>query len=125
MPVAMRSSPWSGSRARMISMPLRDRLIHEIPSLGSAEEAAQWARTALAAKNTLTASDARLLEVAFRLRLSALEPEGPPQDAGPGSPEAGEQANLSSEPLGPGWAVPRQGEILHAFRNSRAKMVQT
>ncbi len=88
------------------SAALRDRLIHEIPSLGSAEEAAQWARTALAAKNTLTASDARLLEVAFRLRLSALEPEGPPQDAGPGSPEAGEQANLSSEPLGPGWAVP-------------------
>src|SRR6266852_2311139 len=64
---------------------LRDELVHEIASLGSSADAAQWARTALAAKNTLAASDARLLEVAFELRLSALEPEGQPWDAGSAS----------------------------------------
>src|SRR6266446_6048874 len=57
-------------------------------------EAAQWGGPALAAKNTLSASDAPLLGVGFELRLSALEPEGPPQDAGLASPEAGEQASL-------------------------------
>jgi hypothetical protein len=45
-------------------------------AIGSAAEAAQWARTALPAKNTLTASDARMVEVAFELRLSSLVAEG-------------------------------------------------
>jgi ERF superfamily len=87
------------------SAALRDQLMREIASLGSVEDAAQWARTALAARNTLTASDARLLGVAFELRLSALEPEGSLQDVGRGSPEAGEQAGLSAPPV-PGSAVP-------------------
>jgi hypothetical protein len=57
------------------SAALRDQLIGEVASLRSAAEAARWARTALAEKNTLTASDARLLEVAFELRLSSVESE--------------------------------------------------
>jgi len=42
--------------------------------------AAQWARTVLLAKDTPTASDARLLELAFELRLSSFESGGHPQE---------------------------------------------
>ncbi len=55
------------------SAALRDRLVHEVAGLGSADVAVEWARSALAAKNTLTASDARLVQLAFELRLSALQ----------------------------------------------------
>jgi hypothetical protein len=51
---------------------LRDRLVGEIASIPSAEHGAEWAYQALPAKNTLTASDARLVQLAFELRLSAL-----------------------------------------------------
>ena len=54
------------------SAALRDRLLKEIAALSSEDSATDWAQRALAAKNQLTASDARLLEVAFELRLSAL-----------------------------------------------------
>jgi hypothetical protein len=56
------------------SVALRDRLVREVARLDSTEAAAEWARAALPAKNTLTGSDARLVQVAFELRLSALEP---------------------------------------------------
>jgi len=42
--------------------------------------AAQRARTVLLAKKTPTASDARLLELAFELRLSSFESGGHPQE---------------------------------------------
>src|SRR5262249_35545860 len=50
------------------------RLLKEIAALPSEDSATDWAQRALVAKNQLTASDARLLEVAFELRLSALLP---------------------------------------------------
>ena len=53
---------------------LRERLLVEIATLPSEDSATDWAQRALAAKNQLTASDVRLLEVAFELRLSALLP---------------------------------------------------
>jgi hypothetical protein len=53
---------------------LRDRLLKEIAALTSEDRATDWARRALVAKNQLTAPDARLLEVAFELQLSALLP---------------------------------------------------
>src|SRR5262245_37618667 len=53
---------------------LRDRLLKEIAALPSEDSATDWAQGALVAKNQLTASDARLLQVAFELRLSALLP---------------------------------------------------
>jgi hypothetical protein len=51
---------------------LRERLVLEIESIPSADLAAAWAREALAAKNSLTASDAKLVEEAFERRLSEL-----------------------------------------------------
>jgi hypothetical protein len=50
---------------------LRDRLLGEIAALPSEDSAADWAQRALAAKNQLIAADAKLLQVAFELRLSA------------------------------------------------------
>src|SRR2546422_6762057 len=53
------------------SAALRDELVREVAWIGSPAAAARWARTALPAKNTLPAWDARLIEGAFGLRLSA------------------------------------------------------
>jgi len=65
----------SGSRPVLSSnesAALRDRLLGEIAGLQSQESATNWAQGALAAKNQLTASDAKLLEEAFEKRLSEL-----------------------------------------------------
>jgi ERF superfamily len=56
------------------SADLRDRLLGEIAGLQSQESAANWAQGALAAKNHLTASDAKLLEAVFEKKLSELLP---------------------------------------------------
>jgi len=56
------------------SAALRDRLLGEIAVLQSQESATNWAQGALAAKNQLAASDAKLLEEAFEKRLSELLP---------------------------------------------------
>jgi hypothetical protein len=74
---------------------LRDRLLKEIAALPSEDSATDWAQRALAAKNQLTASDARLLEVAFELRLSALLPsEGSESSVAGGSLD---QPSLASD----------------------------
>ena len=54
------------------SATLRDRLLSEIGEITSSELAASWAQEALAAKNKLAASDAKLIEDRFEQRLSAL-----------------------------------------------------
>jgi hypothetical protein len=56
------------------SLALRDKLLGEITSLESGESATNWAQGALAAKNRLSAEDARLLEEAFEKKLSELLP---------------------------------------------------
>jgi hypothetical protein len=59
------------------SAALRDRLLGEIAGLQSGESATNWAEGALAAKNQLSASDAKLLEEGFETKLSELlPPEG-------------------------------------------------
>src|SRR5262245_2808706 len=55
---------------------LRDRLLAEIGNIASAELAAGWARKALAAKNKLAESDAKLVEDAFEQRLSGFASAG-------------------------------------------------
>ena len=52
------------------SAAMRDRLLAELASIPSADLAACWAREALTAKNSLTASDAKLVEDTFEQRLS-------------------------------------------------------
>jgi len=54
------------------SSALRDRLLAEIGEIASAERAASWAQEALAAKNKLKASDAKVVEETFEQKLLAL-----------------------------------------------------
>jgi hypothetical protein len=80
------------------SAALRDRLLGEIAALSSQDGATAWAREALRAKNSLTATDAKLLEDAFEQKLagfSTAESAIPvasghaPAVPAPGSQEAG------------------------------------
>jgi hypothetical protein len=69
--------PIGNGHARVVldaerSAALRDRLLTEIGDISSTELAASWARAALSAKNSLTASDAKIVEDAFEQRLSQL-----------------------------------------------------
>src|SRR5919197_3162585 len=50
----------------------REKLLTELGNITSADLAAAWAREALIAKNSLTATDAKLVEDAFERRLSEL-----------------------------------------------------
>src|SRR6266540_7194464 len=54
------------------SSTLREKLLLEIGSISSPDVAAAWAHVALAAKNSLTAADAKLVEDGFERRLSEL-----------------------------------------------------
>jgi hypothetical protein len=54
------------------SAELRDKLLLEVENIASSDLAVTWAGQALAAKNNLIASDAKLVEEAFERRLSAL-----------------------------------------------------
>jgi hypothetical protein len=64
------------------SAALRDRLAAELDGLQSADEAASWAHRSLPAKNTLTTTDAELVEARFRLKLADFG------DCPPGIPKA-------------------------------------
>jgi len=52
-----------------LSASLREGLLREIEALDSSDDAALWSQRRLGAKNTLVASDAALVEEAFRARL--------------------------------------------------------
>jgi ERF superfamily len=75
------------------SAQLRDKLLIEVENIASADLAATWAGEALVTKNSLTATDAKLVEDAFERRLSDLTSSDPaassddlssvPQIAGP------------------------------------------
>jgi hypothetical protein len=54
------------------SAALREKLLTELGNITSSDLAAAWAREALSAKNSLTATDAKLVEDAFERRLSEL-----------------------------------------------------
>jgi hypothetical protein len=85
--------------------------VREVASVGSPTAAAQWARTALPAKNSLTASDARVVEVAFGLRLSSFETEGRAREVGQASRQTPERTEPSLPLSDPRSAVsrPRSG----------------
>jgi hypothetical protein len=65
--------PGSSALRDQLSAVLRDQLFAELAGIGGPEEATEWARKALVAKNTLTDTDARLIEHAFARRLATFE----------------------------------------------------
>ena len=56
-----------------LSAVLRVQLLEELIAIKSADEGVAWAQRRLAAKNTLTVSDADLVEQAFRKKMTSLE----------------------------------------------------
>jgi hypothetical protein len=87
------------------SAALREKLLAEMGDITSADLAAGWAREALIAKNSLTATDAKLLEDAFEQRLSELassESAGSSSDA-PEHPSSvvGPQETVATESRDP------------------------
>src|SRR5262249_56192075 len=54
------------------SAALRESLLTQLGNISSADLAAAWAQEALTAKNSLIATDAKLVEDAFERRLSEL-----------------------------------------------------
>jgi len=65
------------------SATLREKLLAELGTITSADSVPNWARRALTAKNSLTATDAKLVEDAFERRLSEL----PSSDVAAAGPE--------------------------------------
>src|SRR5262249_53695780 len=53
-----------------LSAVLRDQLVTELANISGPDQAADWARNRLSAKNTLSTSDATLVEEAFARRLA-------------------------------------------------------
>jgi hypothetical protein len=85
------------------SAELRERLLIEISNIASVDLAASWAHAALTAKNRLAASDAKLVEDAFELRLSELSSSEIANSSNDGSPMtqvAGPQEILTAESSG-------------------------
>jgi hypothetical protein len=68
-PVVDSTSPSLKSR---LSAVLRDQLLGQLETLKSAEDAALWARRIIPAKNTLHEADARRVEDAFEVKLTAI-----------------------------------------------------
>jgi hypothetical protein len=102
------------------SAALRDQLVRDIATIPSAEDGAAWAQKALPAKNTLTASDARLVQLAFELRLSALEanPEGGQNELH--APLAGKDAKGLADPSQPVTAASEHSSALTEGQSSGA-----
>jgi len=90
------------------SVELRDKLLAEVASLASADFAVTWAARALPAKNSLIASDAKLLEDAFEQKLSGLSSPVPNDvSAGGSAPAAGVASQDEPQASGAGSGDPR------------------
>jgi hypothetical protein len=74
------------------SAALREKLLMEVGNIASADLASAWAREALTAKNSLTTTDAKLVEDAFERRLSKLSSSdaAAPSNGEPSVPEISE-----------------------------------
>src|SRR5207237_121268 len=81
-----------------LSAVLRDELLAEVAKLCDGEGAAQWARRALPAKNSLTDAHARLLEEALQAKPAgfAAAAEASEPNAGGAEPVAADPAGASS-----------------------------
>jgi hypothetical protein len=72
---AKNRKPWTPPKQALApeaSAVLRDRLLGELGSLASADQATGWAQRALGAKNTLRDVDAAVVEAAFAARMAEL-----------------------------------------------------
>jgi ERF superfamily len=91
----------------------REKLLTELGNITSADLAAAWAREALTAKNSLTATDAKLVEDAFERRLSELPSSEAPSNGESSVSQISEpQVNASSDGIVAGQAKSIDKSIL-------------
>ena len=76
------------------SAKLRDKMLLEISTLASSDLTMDWAKQGLRAKNSLTGSDAKLVEAAFERRLAELASDGE-------APEAGHHSSIARAETSP------------------------
>jgi hypothetical protein len=89
------------------SAALREKLLTQLGNIISADLAAAWAREALSAKNSLTATDAKLVEDAFERRISEIpssDAAASSNDASPGPEIAGPQVIATTASIDAGQA---------------------
>jgi ERF superfamily protein len=104
------------------SVALRERLLLEVGNIPSPDLAASWAREALGAKNSLTATDAKLVEDTFERRLSELpstEAAARPEDDSFGSQVAALQETVTTESKDEGPSIDKSVLALAAPRRYR------
>ena len=95
----------------------RDQLLAELRSLGSADEAAQWAKRILAIKNTLTPEHASEVEAAFAVRLGGLEGMTDPGiGASTGKDQGSSAATEAAEAAEPETPWEQRGRSLRPVR---------
>ena len=94
------------------SAALRDQLIGEINELKDSDDIALWAHRRLPAKNTLTADDARAVETACQVVLSALNPSADELEKFPDGPT--EPASISPANAAPPTTVATNPEHQNA-----------
>jgi hypothetical protein len=89
------------------SAALREKLLTQLGNITSADLAAAWAREALSAKNSLTATDAKLVEDAFEHRQSEIpssDAAASSNDESPGPKIAGPQVIATTASIDAGQA---------------------
>ena len=114
-----------------LSAVLRDELLGEVAKLRENDEAAQWARRALAAKNSLSDTHARQVEEAFELKLAnfraAVDQADAPDTSEP-EPVAAERQSVPFPGSGPSEIVsvrpastPDEGRRQQASRKRQSR----
>ena len=109
---AKNRKPWTPPKQALApeaSAVLRDRLLGELGSLASADQATGWAQRALGAKNTLRDVDAAVVEAAFASRMAELGEDG--EVPLPSPPEFDHGHAETTEP-------PGRAELMAALRAS-------
>jgi len=81
-------APADSGLRRKLSAVLRDQLLRDMENLNSAQDAAVWARRILPAKNTLHEADARQVEEAFEVKLTAINGQSDSAGGGHDVPQA-------------------------------------
>jgi hypothetical protein len=107
------------------SAALREKLLAELGNITSADSVPNWASGALTAKNSLTATDAKLVEDAFERKLLELPPsetDAPSDDDSSVIPPARSQETVSAKTAAPDQAKGIDKSILtvaapHRYRN--------
>jgi hypothetical protein len=93
---------------------LRDRLLGELSAITDGDEATVWAHRSLAAKNSLTTSDAARVEAEFTSRMAALTTTNPADASLPSPQAASKRATAPGEPS----ESPARAALMAALRAS-------